>query len=54
MDILANPTYAINTGDILQHYLDITAVPEPGSWAMLAADGLALVGLKRRRAQRES
>jgi len=54
MDILANPNYQMNTADILQHYLDVTAVPEPASWAMLAAGSLALVGLKRRRTQRDA
>ncbi len=48
-DILANPTYQKFTSQILQDYLDVTAVPEPGSWAMLAAGlGFAGVALRRR------
>ncbi len=50
MDILANPDYQKFTSQILQDYLDVTAVPEPGSWAMLAAGlGFAGMALRRRR-----
>ncbi len=52
-DILANPDYKMDTAQILQHYLDVTAVPEPSSWAMLAAGlGLTGVALRRRRASK--